>query len=413
MKKLFITLLFFFILQIFWSFQCVLAENHFVHLNGKEVLKKDVKLVFNRLNNTHLMPQVNCSACILMDYYSGRVMYEKNSQKRMPMASTTKIMTAMIAIENCDLDEEVIVSKRAAAVGGSELKLKAGSKYKLRELLNGLLVRSGNDCAIAIAEKIGGDVEGFLNLMNRKAKSLGAKNTFFKSPHGLDIPGHYSTAYDLAIMARYALSNKLFSSIVSSKSAWFPTGILNNTNELLTMYPWADGVKTGYTGLAGRCLVASATKNNWKLISVVLNAPTRQLRGQGSKNLLEYGFTNYKKIRLNDLNEKVARIPVYRGIKKDVLAVTGEMCDLPLNNDEQIGLKKIFIPKEQRLIAPIYNGSIVGHIEYRVKEKLIIKIPVIVNEFIRKKSWRDYLYEVLSAWSYVVKKDNVHSDNTR
>lgn len=356
--------------------------------------------VYNQKTNTNSTAlKISAQYAILMDFESGRALYEKNARKRTPMASTTKIMTGIVAIENSSLDDEVAISKRAAMVGGSQIHLTSGQKFKMRDLLNGLLLNSGNDAAIAIAEHVGGSVDGFLNLMNEKAMELGAKDTHFKSPHGLDIEGHYSTAYDLALIARYALENKQFSNIVASRTAWFPTGILRNTNELLELYSGADGVKTGYTGLAGRCLVASATRNGVRLISVVLNAPTRTERAKSSKIVLDYGFTNFKRTQLATLGEKIVDMKIYRGKKDFVSAYTAENCVMPLSMNEISKMKKEFVPIGDIIRAPIISGEVVGNLKFTSNGKEIVKVPVIVNENVKKLEWIDYFTKVISSWS--------------
>lgn len=194
------------------------------------------------------IPIIDAAAAIVMDTETGRVLFEKNAYSRRPIASTTKIMTGILAIEMGDLNDEVTVSKGASRIWGSVIDLQQGEKLKLGELLYGLMLSSGNDAAIAIAEHIGGTLENFLEMMNKKARLIGARNTNFKSPHGLDMEGHYSTAYDIALITRYALENPIFSKIVATKQAVIPKRNLYNTNEMLEMYHGADGVKTGYTG---------------------------------------------------------------------------------------------------------------------------------------------------------------------
>lgn len=238
-------------------------------------------------------PGINSRYAVVMDFESGRVLFEKNSRNIVPMASTTKIMTAIVALENSLPDEIVTVSKRASSVGGSTIGLKEGQKVTMQELIYGLMLQSGNDCAIAISEHIGGSVEKFIWMMNSKAFNIGAFNTNFVTPHGLDADGHFTTAYELALITRYAFSNEEFKKIVSSKEVVLDgaNGIrkFHNINKLLWSYNGADGVKTGYTGKAGKCLVSSASRNGKRIICVVLNSSQRW---DDSKKLLEYGFNN-------------------------------------------------------------------------------------------------------------------------
>ena len=234
-------------------------------------------------NNEDL--NINARSAIVMDFESGRVLFEKNAYQKRPMASTTKVMTAIVALENGNLDDHVTVSRNAASIHGSLMHLGAGETLTLRELMYGLLLCSGNDAAIAIAEHIGGSVDGFLEMMNNKAKEIGAINTNFTSPHGLDGVGHYSTAYDMALITRYALKIPVFNEIVKTTSIQIGNRYLHNTNEMLTSYQGADGVKTGYTGKAGRCLITSATRDGRRFISVVLFCDSRAQRALSSKNI--------------------------------------------------------------------------------------------------------------------------------
>ena len=222
-------------------------------------------------------PTINARSAIVMDLDTGTILYEKNAYRKRPMASTTKIMTGIVAIENCSLDEDVTISEKAGHMGGSVMGIKTGTIVKMKDLLYGMLICSGNDAAVAIAEHVGGSVEGFAELMNKKALELGAFSTSFSNPHGLDADNHYTTAYDLAKITRYALKMDTFNDIVKTSEFNFNGRTFRNTNEMLLGYEGADGVKTGYTGRAGRCLVTSATKNNMRIISVVLFCDTKNL----------------------------------------------------------------------------------------------------------------------------------------
>lgn len=248
--------------------------------------------------STVSMPfDVSAQAAILMDLESGRVLYEKNSQTPLRIASITKIMTAIIAIELGDLEDLVTVSSNAFGVEGSSIYLRRGEEVTLENLLYGLMLRSGNDAAVAIAEHIGGSVEGFVFLMNQKAEELGMHQTVFNNPHGLDThEEHYSSAYDMALLTAYAMQNETFATIVGTRKKnvqfdgeeWQRTWY--NKNRLLTMYPYANGVKTGFTKRAGRTLVSSAEKEGHGLIAVTLNAPNDW---NDHMRLYEYGFQQY------------------------------------------------------------------------------------------------------------------------
>ena len=259
----------------------------------------------SRENNTLEASAINSRSCIVFDRNSQMILYGKNEQKQVKMASTTKIMTAIIVIENANLEETIEVSKKAANTGGSRLGLKTGDKIKISDLLYGLMLVSGNDAAVALAEHVGGNIEGFANLMNEKAKELNLKNTHYESPHGLDSDGHYTTAYELAKLTDYALKNRIFSKIVGTKNYAITINgyskSLSNTNELLGNLDGVYGVKTGFTNGANRCLVTSCKRDNMDIICVVLGADTKKFRTQDSIKLIEFAFNNFTYINVNDI----------------------------------------------------------------------------------------------------------------
>lgn len=232
----------------------------------------NLSISFSSVNSN--IPNINARSCIILDRISKKILFGKNEFNKVKMASTTKIMTATIIIENCDLSQTVIISKKAASTGGSRLGLKANDKITIRDLLYGLLLCSGNDAAVALAETAGGDISSFSQMMNSKAKELGLRNTNFESPHGLDSDKHYTTAYELAILSDYALKNKIFSQIVGTKNYTVTINgypkTLSNTNELLGNLNGVYGIKTGFTNGANRCLVTSCKRNEMDIICVVL-----------------------------------------------------------------------------------------------------------------------------------------------
>ena len=247
-------------------------------------------------------PSLNSRAAIVFDRTSKTVIWGKSIDEKRAMASTTKIMTAILVLEYGNLSEQIEVCKKAANIGGSRLGLHEKDKVTLKDLLYGLMLRSGNDAAVQIAIHLGGSIEGFAEMMNAKAKELGLKNTSFVTPHGLDDQNHYTTAYELAVLTDYALNIKEFAQIVNTKTATIyingNSTTINNTNELLGYLNGVDGVKTGFTNNAGRCLVTSTTRNNWQIISVVLGADTKKHRTKDSIELIEYTFDNYKQVNI-------------------------------------------------------------------------------------------------------------------
>lgn len=252
--------------------------------------------------------QTHAEAAALIDVTTGVILYSKMGDKQMRIASLTKVMTAIVAIEQGKLSDAVTVSKRAAGKEGSSIYLKQGEQMSLQYLLYGLMLRSGNDAATAIAENVGGTEEGFAYLMNEKAQMLGMEHSHFMNPHGLDVKNHYSTANDMAQLTAYALQNPIFREIVATKLKKVPNpnetwGYLwANKNKMLSLYPGADGVKTGYTKLALRCLISSATRNGQQLAVVTLNDSDDWA---DHSRLLDYGFKHFPLGQLIDKGESV------------------------------------------------------------------------------------------------------------
>ena len=341
------------------------------------------------------MPKVEAKSAIVIDFDTGRVLYEKNAYEKRPMASTTKIMTAIIAIENGNLDDDVTISKRAASICGSTIKVRQNEVYKLKDLLYGLLMKSGNDAAIAIAEHIGDSVENFVQMMNNKASLIDALDTHFENPHGLDRDAHYTTAYDLANIARYAMKNKTFSTIVKTKNKTIRDGkTFNNTNELLFLYDGCNGIKTGFTNKAGRCLVTSVKRGSEKYISVVLGCETKNKRAQSSKEILDYAYQNYKRYELINKNEIYEMVKVLKGKKKEVGVLPKDTIVLPINKDEYQNLSTNVYVKNN-LMSPIIKGQDMGYVEFMSDGEIIAKTSLVALENVKRKVFIDYFKEFL------------------
>lgn len=306
---------------------------------------------------------LRCVSCVLIDQYSGRILYGKNSDKILAMASTTKIVTALVAIEKGNLNDTTIISKKAASVRGSSAGLKEGEKITLEELLYGLMLRSGNDAAIVIAEMLGGTVQGFVKLMNDKALELGAYNTSFVTPHGLDASDHYTTAQDLAKLTAYAMNNETFAQIVSTKEIDHGyTGKFNrsykNINKFLYRIDNSDGVKTGFTGNAGKCLVASVKHPYGRYICVVLNSSDRW---QDAETLMNYANKTYSFIKLYKKGELTKKICVYGEQSSYIQVRINNDIYLPVKENEKEAVKvKIYVPSV--IFTPIDENEPVGSI---------------------------------------------------
>jgi D-alanyl-D-alanine carboxypeptidase (penicillin-binding protein 5/6) len=349
-------------------------------------------------------PDVKAQSAILLDAKTGQVLYEKKIHTRSAPASTTKIMTAILAIESGRLDDVVKVSMRAAATRGSSMYLYSGQTLSLRELVTGLLMRSGNDAAVAIAEHLAGSVDAFAEMMNRKALIIGATNTHFRNPHGLSTPGHYTTAYDLAVITRYALANPVFAEIVNTKETTIEWQDrkgrerdvnLRNTNRLLWMLEEADGVKTGTTNEAGPCLVSSATKGNHKIIAVVLHDHSRWY---DSMQLLKYGFDNYDLYDFASRSDILADIPVEGGLADSVGAEIIEPAALVVKADDyKFVTVEVNLP--EKIKAPVYQGQKLGEIIFFIGDKAVKTIDIVATKDINERTLiKTFLHQLLRTF---------------
>ena len=344
------------------------------HENSTEITIEASKVSDGKWN----LPYVTAHSAILIDAQTGDVLYERDAHKKRPIASTTKILTAILAIELADLDEITVVSEKADRVGESSLYLNKGEKIKLGELLEGALLRSGNDACVAIAEQTAGSLDEFIQLMNKKAIALGAYNSNFVNPHGLPANNHYSTAYDLALIARYAMENPVFSEIVAQKYSVVSfeepsrSESIKNTNKLLWNYPLADGIKTGTTNAAGKCLVASASNEGRRLICVVLNAPDRFGDAQ---RLLQWGLNNSEIVQLGEKGDQIANY-ISSGLK--VPAVLAEDAKICIEKDKVQAIKAK-IQLKQSLYPPIKAGDVLGDYHILLDGKIVKTIPLLAE----------------------------------
>ncbi len=364
-------------------------------------------------------PETNSRACIVIDRKTNTILYGKNENKQRKMASTTKIMTATIIIENCNLEETIEVSKKAAGTGGSRLGLKTGDKITIRDLLYGLMLCSGNDAAVALAEHAGKDIKGFSELMNQKASDLGLTNTHFETPHGLDADEHYTTAYELAILTNYALQNKIFSQIVGTKNYTvtingYPKN-LSNTNELLGTFDGVYGVKTGFTNGANRCLVTACKRNDMDIICVVLGADTKKFRTQDSIKLINYIFNNFTPINIQELvdiefekwkNENIKNFIINKGVAQNINLEIENMNTsiIPIRKDF-IDAIDISITCPKYLEAPILSNTEIGNIKISWGNSNIIKNKIYTSYDIKKKSIYSYLSYFLKNFNTILQEN--------
>ncbi|MFT5872228.1 MAG: D-alanyl-D-alanine carboxypeptidase (penicillin-binding protein 5/6) [Clostridium sp.] len=327
---------------------------------------------------------VNAISAIALDCDSKIVLYEKNAYTPIEIASTTKIITALVAIKCGDLNKKIIISEKAASIRGSEIGLKKGEEITLKELLYGLMLRSGNDAAIAIAEGISGSVDEYLKLMNEYALELGLLNSNFESPHGLDSENHYSTAYDLALITAKAKEIKLFNDIVSSKDIdakeYNFTRSYHNINKILYLLPNSTGVKTGFTGKAGKCLVTSVKIQNRDVIIITLNCTPRW---KETEKICKYVEKNFEYKKLVSKGETLEHLNIKNG-KDNVDIVSGKDIIIPVKNDEKIEVK---IKKPlYEVSAPVQGGEKLGRIEVYANNKLLYTEALMAKETVERKN---------------------------
>ena len=349
---------------------------------------------------------------LIYDRASGRILYEKNGNKQTPMASTTKIMTAIVVLENANLTDVVTINSKAAGTGGSRLGLKKNDKITVNDLLYGLMLRSGNDAAIALATHVGGSVEGFAKMMNNKAKELGLVNSHFVVPHGLDNAGHYTTAYELAKIADYALNIDKFKEIVSTRNTTIYINgyakAINNTNQLLGSVSGVYGVKTGFTNGAGRCLVTACKRDDLDVITLIIGANTTKQRTSDTIKLIQYAYNNFEIVNIKEIiNNKFeqwreineGRIYVNKGIKKQLELYLEEM-EFETMAVEKENVDKIDIEVNSifYLEAPVAKHQIIGNLQVIVNNEKIDILNIYAIEEIRKKEMKDYLLEFLEVY---------------
>ena len=335
---------------------------------------------------------VSAQKAYVLDAVSGRSLYEKNAGQRSLIASTTKIMTALIVCEQCNVLDRMRIPKEAVGIEGSSMYLKEGEILTLQELLYGLMLSSGNDAAVALAIYCGGTVEGFAELMNDKARNLGLHGTHFENPNGLDSPGHYSTARDLAVLAAYAMENPIFAKTVSTKSLKIGNRYLTNHNKLLWRVEGADGVKTGFTKAAGRILVSSATREGRRIIAVTIDDGDDW---NDHAALLEEGFARFAHRQIVKAGDCIDTLEVVGGSTHRVQILAREDFSYALAPEEK---PQIIYPGPGFTYAPAVEGEDAGYAYVLVEGNAVGKIPVTYGETIeqeqRKESslWKKLLH---------------------
>ncbi len=322
---------------------------------------------------------VSAQKAILLDANTGRVLYEKDADSRSLIASTTKIMTALVVCEQCNVLDRMKIPKEAVGIEGSSMYLQEGEVLTLQELLYGLMLSSGNDAAVALAIYCGGTVEGFVGLMNDKAYRLGLADTHFENPHGLDSPNHYSTAADLAALAAYAMKNPIFLQTVSTKNVRIGNRSLQNHNKILWTVDGADGVKTGFTKAAGRILVSSSIRDGRRLICVTINDGNDW---QDHKQLLETGFSRYTVEEILSKGDCVGTVEVAAGQSERVQVLAAEDFSFPLAADEQ---PQIVLSGPGFAYAPVVQGEAAGYAYICIGDDCVGKVPVVYSHTVERE----------------------------
>lgn len=334
---------------------------------------------------------ISAEKAVLMDGQTGRVLYEKRADERSLVASTTKIMTALLICEQCNVLQQVRVPKAAVGIEGSSMYLQEGELLAVQELLYGLMLSSGNDAAVALAIHCGGSVEAFALQMNEKAKQLGLTGTHFANPHGLDAKDHYSTARDLAVLAGYAMKNPIFAQTVSTKSVTVGNRYLTNHNKLLWQVDGADGVKTGFTKAAGRILVSSAKRQGRRLVCVTINDGNDWI---DHKRLYDQGFSAFAEKELVREGQVMGTLRVFGGQAETVNVIATEKFSFALAEKEQVGFS---LSTKEFVYAPVVQGADAGYAYVCVDGEPVGKVKVVFDETVEqqvteKKSFWDKVF---------------------
>ncbi|PAQ16317.1 D-alanyl-D-alanine carboxypeptidase [Bacillaceae bacterium SAOS 7] len=346
----------------------------------------------------------NAKSAILVEKDTGTVLFEKDSHKPLPPASMTKIMTMLLIMEAIESkkiswEDQVRTSDFAASMGGSQIFLEPGEEMTVKEMLQAIAIGSANDASVAMAERIGGSEEAFVQMMNKKAKELDLKQTQFKNATGLPEKGHYSSAYDMAIMAKELLNHEQITEFTGTYEAYLRNGTdkkfwLVNTNRLLKFYPGVDGLKTGFTNEAKYCLTTTAQKGKMRLVAVVFGAPTPKDRNAQITKMMDYGFGHYALTPLYEKGREITNLNVVKGHKNKVALETGaNVSVIARKGDKQVKMKQQ-LHLQKNIQAPIKKGTKLGELRIKRDGKVISKTPLIAKEDIHKASWWQFYKKV-------------------
>jgi D-alanyl-D-alanine carboxypeptidase (penicillin-binding protein 5/6) len=331
----------------------------------------------------------------------GRELWSRDAGARRAMASTTKIMTAVVVLENASLDDLVTVDRPASTVGESGMGLRRGETLSVRRLLEGLLIQSGNDAAVALAEHVAGSVDAFVEMMNAKAKRLDLVNTHYLNPHGLDVPGHYTSAEDLTALSRYAMRDPEFRRIVGTFSTRVVTPKythqLTSTNLMLRIYDGATGVKTGWTDEAGYCIVVSARRGDVELVATVLGAASEQGRFGQATRLLDWGFSHYTVTPIATAGERTGNVRVSDYVERTVPSETAETTSVAVL--DLAGPVRRRIDLKPEVSAPVVKGQRIGTMTVFQGDRLLAQIPVVAAKDVPAPTfWQSVGFFFIRLW---------------
>ncbi|MCX7715514.1 MAG: D-alanyl-D-alanine carboxypeptidase [Clostridia bacterium] len=348
---------------------------------------------------------ISAKSAVLMEASTGKILYEKNPDERLPIASVTKVMTMLLIMEALDsgriqMDEIVTASERAKSMGGSTMFLEAGEQLKVYDMLKGIAVASANDGCVAMAEHIAGSEAAFVNMMNQRAKELGMVNTNFENSNGLDDDNHYSSAKDVAIMSRELIKHE---KIFEFTTIWMDTlrngkFQLANTNKLIRFYKGANGLKTGSTSKALCCLSATAKRDNMQLIAVVLAAPTSKDRFASASALLDYGFANYAVKPQVQQNDVLGSVNVSKGSKASIDAVAKQDFSVLIEKGTQQSEIKKDIQLSDNINAPIEKGTVIGKVEFSLNGENLGCVDAVAAENVSKKGFGGMISDIFRKW---------------
>ncbi|WP_077621668.1 D-alanyl-D-alanine carboxypeptidase family protein [Sediminibacillus massiliensis] len=339
----------------------------------------------------------NSKSAILLERDTGKILYEKEAHKQMPPASMTKIMTLTLIMEALDegkisLDEKIRISEYAASMGGSQIFLEAGEEMVVQDLLKGVAVASGNDASVALAERIAGSEQAFVKMMNNKARELGLENTRFQNPTGLPAEGHFSTAYDMAVMAKELLKHEEITEYTKIYDDYLRKGTddefwLVNTNKLVKFYPGVDGLKTGYTSEAKYCLTATAKKDDMRVIAVVLGSDTTKKRNSDVTQMLDFAFNHFDTKKLFESDQPVSKIKLLKADEENIDIVTEESISVVYKKGEELKGYTTNVQIDENLTLPLKKGQQVGKIEVMRDGKVLSETPLVVNKDIQNAGY--------------------------